>query len=551
MTFSNMKEVRDAIQKHAITERRDLKWVKNESKRVRLQCKWDGCGWLFFVSLNKPFNVLQLKKYVDHVCPEHYRNKFVTPRLIAKHYKQRIKTNPKWKNKHMRDTVREDFGADVSTMQCSRAKRLVLKTTFVAYKEEYGLLRTYAEEILRISPGSSVKIMTDTRNPTNEQYFQRMYVCFDALKKGFLAGCRKIISLDGCFLKGLCKGELLTAIGRDANDQMYPIAWCIVEVESRASWDWFLELLQDDLNIGNGFGWCFSSDQQKGLVPCIATLFPSSEHRLCARHIYNNWMRKFKNQDWQEIFWSCAKARTEILFNRHKEKLCKENAAACEAMVKINPKHWSRAYFSTLVKCDSVDNNLSESFNALILEARHKPIFSMLEDIRIMCMEQIAVKRKLAKTWKSSFCPKILRKLAAHAKEARFCRIISNGKEGYEVRYKGEDRFTVQLDESKCSCRSWDLNGIPCPHAITCIISEGKDPLQYISECYTIQQYWNTYDHAMSPMDGHKLWVPSKYDPVLPPISRKMPGRPKKNRVKSVEEKEDVARKRKRNYTDA
>ncbi|CAN1812870.1 hypothetical protein LINPERHAP1_LOCUS26669 [Linum perenne] len=148
-------------------------------------------------------------------------------------------------------------------------------------------------------------------------------------------------------------------------------------------------------------------------------------------------------------------------------------------------------------------------------------------------MEQIAVKRTLAKKWKSSFCPKILRKLAAHWKEARYCRIISNGKEGYEVRYKSEDLFTVQLDESKCSCRSWDLNGIPCPHAITCIISEGQDPQQYISECYAVQQYWSTYDHAMSPMNGHKSWVPSKYDPVLPPISRKMPGRPKKNRVKS------------------
>ncbi|CAN0904846.1 hypothetical protein LINGRAHAP2_LOCUS23334, partial [Linum grandiflorum] len=97
-----------------------------------------------------------------------------------------------------------------------------------------------------------------------------MYLCFDTLKKGFLAGCQRFISLDGCFLKGLCKGELLTALGRDANDQMYPIAWCIVEVESRASWDCFLEQLQTDLDIADGHEWCFSLDQQKGLVPSIA-----------------------------------------------------------------------------------------------------------------------------------------------------------------------------------------------------------------------------------------------------------------------------------------
>ncbi|GKA74366.1 hypothetical protein Tco_0780668 [Tanacetum coccineum] len=30
--------------------------------------------------------------------------------------------------------------------------------------------------------------------------------------------------LDGCFLKGLKKGQLLTCVGRDANDQMYPVA---------------------------------------------------------------------------------------------------------------------------------------------------------------------------------------------------------------------------------------------------------------------------------------------------------------------------------------
>ncbi|CAN1140274.1 hypothetical protein LINPERPRIM_LOCUS24738 [Linum perenne] len=53
----------------------------------------------------------------------------------------------------------------------------------------------------------------------------------------------------------------------------------------------------------------------------------------------------------------------------------------------------------------------------------------------------------------------------------------------------------------------------------------------------------------MLPIDGHTLWVQSQYAPVLPPMVRKMPGRPKKNRVRGVEEKEDVVRRRKRKYT--
>jgi len=51
-----------------------------------------------------------------------------------------------------------------------------------------------------------------------------MYVCFDACKKGFLAGCRKVVGLDGCFFNSATSGELLQAIGRDGNNQMYPIA---------------------------------------------------------------------------------------------------------------------------------------------------------------------------------------------------------------------------------------------------------------------------------------------------------------------------------------
>lgn len=54
----------------------------------------------------------------------------------------------------------------------------------------------------------------------DDQMFQRLYVCLGPLKKGFLAGCRSVRSLCRCFLKARYGGQLLTAVGIDANDCM-------------------------------------------------------------------------------------------------------------------------------------------------------------------------------------------------------------------------------------------------------------------------------------------------------------------------------------------
>jgi len=76
-------------------------------------------------------------------------------------------------------------------------------------------------------------------------------------------GCRKVIALDGCFLKSPSTGELLTAIGRDGNNHIYPIAWAVVSVENKDNWTWFLELLSGDLDIELGVGVTVISDQHK------------------------------------------------------------------------------------------------------------------------------------------------------------------------------------------------------------------------------------------------------------------------------------------------
>ena len=51
-------------------------------------------------------------------------------------------------------------------------------------------------------------------------------------------------------------------------------------------------------------------------------------------------------------------------------------------MMRTEPVHWARAFFPYGSNCESVDNNLCESFNNDIVEARFYPIISMLEKIR-------------------------------------------------------------------------------------------------------------------------------------------------------------------------
>ena len=74
-----------------------------------------------------------------------------------------------------------------------------------------GLMRSF--RVLwesRIGVSITVKFSVDRDAANDPPYFKRMYVCFDALKRGWLEGCRPIIGLYGCFLKSFCCVAKLT-----------------------------------------------------------------------------------------------------------------------------------------------------------------------------------------------------------------------------------------------------------------------------------------------------------------------------------------------------
>ena len=95
------------------------------------------------------------------------------------------------------------------------------------YKEQYKRLGNYVAELRRTNLGTTIIIKLDML------IFKRFYICLDACKKGFLAGCRPIIGIDGCFLKTRYGGQPLSAVGMDANNCMYLIAYAIVKLKAK------------------------------------------------------------------------------------------------------------------------------------------------------------------------------------------------------------------------------------------------------------------------------------------------------------------------------
>lgn len=59
------------------------------------------------------------------------------------------------------------------------------------------------------------------------------------------------MGVDGCHLKAKYGGILLTTVGRDANDQYFPLPQAIVESETKKTWRWFLKLLLEDIGDMN------------------------------------------------------------------------------------------------------------------------------------------------------------------------------------------------------------------------------------------------------------------------------------------------------------
>ncbi|KAK4381948.1 hypothetical protein Sango_2916800 [Sesamum angolense] len=230
---------------------------------------------------------------------------------------------------------------------------------------------------------------------------------------------------------------------------------------------------------------------------------------------------------YKNALWKAARASTVGEFKLRMEEMKQLNQDAFDWFNDKPPTEWSKSHFNEFPKCDILLNNCCESFNGNIMDARDKPILTMLEWIREYLMRRLQENReKTSKKWKDTLCPKIKKLLQKNVDKIGDCIPIKANDRHYQISCYDGNQYSVDLEMRTCTCRIWQLSGIPCKHACSAIFNQNLQPEDMVHPYYNVDTYKQVYEHAILPISGQTLWNETGLVPPLPPNFGRGPGRP-------------------------
>ncbi|XP_071912318.1 uncharacterized protein [Coffea arabica] len=191
-------------------------------------------------------------------------------------------------------------------------------------------------------------------------------------------------------------------------------------------------------------------------------------------------------------------------------------------------------------------NNLCESFNIHILEARDQPIISLLETIREYIMDRIQQRKAAMEKYKGPIGPLPTEIVDERVKRSTHWNPIWNAAVGYQLKGPKGDQYAIDLIKRHCTCKLWAVSGIPCCHAIAAIHRNNGNPYNEVEGCYSTDLFLKIYCNVLQPISGKILWPPFTMPILDPPLTVAQPGRPRKAQMRDITEGKNHGRKLRR-----
>ncbi|XP_019149647.1 PREDICTED: uncharacterized protein LOC109194108 [Ipomoea nil] len=303
------------------------------------------CKWMISAGQISNTEKWKVKKYhAEHTCGVDYTkggaDYNLTSRVIADYILSKIEGDPQYKIKYIINDVHGHWGVRVGYNKAWYVKVLALENLYGKWDESYNIMPKLLLAIQQTNPGSVVDFELVATPTTHEFAFKYAFWALKPALDGFKY-CLPILTIDGTHLYGKYGGYLLLAVGYNANKEIYPVAYSVVDAETGDSWTWFLKLFVTHV-FGDREHICIISDRHLGIDAAFRTVDelrePRVQRQYCLRHLRSNVMTKFKNKELNSLVWQAGCAPDERGFNSTMRTIRTVDEAAYNYLNEIPPR---------------------------------------------------------------------------------------------------------------------------------------------------------------------------------------------------------------------
>ncbi|XP_026383867.1 uncharacterized protein LOC113279390 [Papaver somniferum] len=270
-----------------------------------------------------------------------------------------------------------------------------------------------------------------------------------------------MIFVDATFLTGKFKGCLMSATGKNANQDAlrnFSFGYGIVFGKNVDNWRWFLNKLKDILRTSLPL--TFISDHHDGLVYAIKG--------------FRDGMAKLKEMGCDGLH---------------------------EFLSDLPVECWSTTHCKGC-RFGDMCSNIAESFNNWVTYAKIFPVAALVNEICIKIMDQMNKRRLKGASYSRFVCRRIEKRIKKSIHDGGSLRITKCGDLIFEV--QGDHSFVVDLNKWYCSCYKWFTYQFPCDHAIQCMVSSKLSVYEFLNPFFSISFFRASYSQSINPVPINK-----------------------------------------------
>lgn len=536
-TFENKFSLKASFEIAAMKHNFDYRVVKSDRKLWYIRCKDNSCNWSVRAVGLSGSTYFIINKYVaDHTCaPSSKKNggRTASAKTIGKiimHRYDGVKEGPKTKD--VIQIMRSDHGCEISKSLAWDAREYAINMVRGIPDQSFEKIPKYLHMLREANPGTHAAYETDV-----DGRFRFLFISFGQSVRGFHTAIRKVLVLDGTFLKGKYRGTLLVATALDGNSNLYPVAFGVVDSENDRSWDWFLGQLQ--VVVADESSLAFVTDRNPSIIKALENVYPRSRHGICIHHLLNNVVTGFRGKGVAALVAKASKAYRVVDFQKRFQAVCNISPVIGNYLNNADVTKWARCMFPGF-RFDIRTTNPAESINSALRTPREYPVIPLLDSIREMLTRWFFERRKLSSKHTHPLTIAIEKKIDKRIDKGKTFLVQPINETQFLVRGDTFDCM-VDLEMRTCSCGKYDLLKVPCKHAIKAGLSEGREPQSLTDDMYTTSTWRTCYEEAINPIGvPEDSWiVPEDVEnaDVLPPESRRGAGRRRKRRYETAEDK--------------